>query len=222
MWIASPIQSPNTPREYINTVKYDNKKNITPLRLLNLTITILTAKFPQSLISFISGFENSGSAFSFAKGLYGLMTSGPKAIKFQAGGLGATSSSQQPFLQTYSGSFQQGSSVAHLDYQSNYKGPDFLMVPSIQNLTGLTLDAIISQNTNNGTLAPMQIYGPGTMAIMSSLGWPTPSTTTIQSIAINPNQNGGASFPASSASPRQNTRMIAIGLMASLVYTSLL
>ncbi|KAJ3059184.1 hypothetical protein HK102_010110, partial [Quaeritorhiza haematococci] len=121
------------------------------------------------LMEFIRAFERSGDPFSAAEYVFQIITSGSKAIKFKASDGG-----DDILLHTATNKYQPGTSIAHVDYDTYWQTPDFLMIPAVQNLTGITLDDIIARNSGNGTLPTSGVYGPRTVALLETMGWPTP------------------------------------------------
>lgn len=135
----------------------------------------------KSLRQYIQDFEKSGRPYQAAQQVFATVVSGPRAIRFEP------SSGPTLQLNTKRGSYQPGSSIAHVDYDTYFQSPDFLMIPAVQNLTGQTLDQIIAQNTRNQGLPNGGVYGPGLIAMMHAIGWPISSDPEPQTIFINPN-----------------------------------
>ncbi|KAL2915841.1 hypothetical protein HK105_204542 [Polyrhizophydium stewartii] len=156
------------------------------------------------LPKFLSGFEASGAPYRAGRDVFSAVTAGSRAIAFKP------KSGDLVYLQTKGGLYQPGSSIAHVDYDTYWTSPDFLMIPAVQNLTGSSLDDIIKSNTK-GVGLDGGIYGPGTKNIMASIGWTLAGQSTVTlRIAINPSPDlpksgalaravAGASLPALAA-----------------------
>ena len=81
------------------------------------------------------------------------------------------------------------------------------MVPAVQNLKGHTLDSIISQAGGKS------IYGPGILAILSSIGWSIAGNpATANKLIINP--NGDAFVSSDGVSQRAFTAWFMILVLA--------
>jgi hypothetical protein len=128
------------------------------------------------LPNFISAFESSPQMQSARQAMSGA-SGGQDSLRFQA------PSGQAISLHSPS-RFQQGTSVTHVDSRLS-NTLDFLMIPAITPLLGQRLDQIMQR------LNATSIYGPGTMAMMSSIGWPTRENP--EPIAINIISDYGAS-----------------------------
>ncbi|KAJ3343861.1 hypothetical protein HDU93_005144 [Gonapodya sp. JEL0774] len=133
------------------------------------SITNFTGSRSQTVSQFVSSFQSSGAPFQEAIRIFSVITSGQFALYFQAN---PAVSNDSVWLQTYSGSFEQGSSIGHTnDIYS--KTSDFLMGAAITggNLYGQTLDQIIA-NQGGYQYGAM---GPRLISIMASIGWPVVS-----------------------------------------------
>ncbi|TPX69071.1 hypothetical protein SpCBS45565_g02763 [Spizellomyces sp. 'palustris'] len=108
-----------------------------------------------SLSSFISSFESSGAPFSAAAGLYKAITSSTKSIALRNTTLYSTRSP---------GSYEPGSTLTHVD-TSYSNSQDFLMVPTVGDMVGKTLDELIARFGGRG------VYGPGILDSLRLLGW---------------------------------------------------
>jgi hypothetical protein len=118
-------------------------------RTLNRFSTI-----PGPIGTFLNKFEKSGDAMWAAQQIYTMM-SNPITFKTSKG----------VDVPLYSPTtFEQGSTSSHT-VSDSINTPDFLMVPSLTN--GASLDnSLMRFNTTN-------VYGPNTIAVMQTLGWPT-------------------------------------------------
>jgi hypothetical protein len=132
-----------------------------------------------------------GAPFAAAEELMTIASSGPGSMTFNAPSNKAPVILYTPLV--YSG----GSSVSHLDYDTYVETPEFIMIPNV--LPGRTLTEIIATNTNNGVLAPLKVYGPQTIGLMNSLGYPsydhTPAAIQIKgvsTVSLEGNDNGAA------------------------------
>ena len=152
-------------------------------QLLTIAIPILSYAGPSNLHEFIQNFETT-SAINQANQLYQIVTT-PKSVAFRS------SNMEFDTILSTTNKFVPGTSMGHLDYDSYRDTPDFLMVPQVGKLAGSTLDDIISRNTKQGTIAPMHIYGPKTLKILSSIGWPTVDDPRPVQIIINGVDYGG-------------------------------
>ncbi|KAJ8324105.1 hypothetical protein QVD99_008439 [Batrachochytrium dendrobatidis] len=141
------------------------------------------ASFPSTdinIIDYIKAFQVSGGPYNAARQVFSAVTAGVRSIYFKP-----KTGSSRIYLQTKKDIFQPGSSIAHLDYEQYWNGPDFLMIPAMQNLTGYTLDSIIAANTRNVGLNG-GIYGPNIQSIMQAMGWPLLTDSIVSRISINP------------------------------------
>jgi hypothetical protein len=137
------------------------------------------------LPDFISGFESSPQFANARLAMTGA-TGGTDALRFQPVN-GQSISLHSPSR------FQQGTSISHVDSRLATT-PDFLMIPAITPLVGQRLDQIMA------SVNASSIYGPGTMAIMSAIGWPTkqspePIAITIASDYISSKSSAPATIP---------------------------
>ncbi|KAI8905941.1 hypothetical protein EDD86DRAFT_173799, partial [Gorgonomyces haynaldii] len=140
-----------------------NANNKEPVQVL--ADSIFKFQKRNVLISdFISSFERSGSPYTSAQAMRSLVKKGSKTVAF------LTNDGKSVGLTT--GTYEQGTSLVHLDYDDNWQTPDFLMIPQLRNLTGKALDDIIRQNTGGKGLPNGGIYGPNTRSIMNTMGWP--------------------------------------------------
>lgn len=95
--------------------------------------------------------------------------------------------------------FSSGSSISHMDFDTYETTSDFLMIPAVSTLAGSTYLFIISFISNYVRVDQLiarfggsQVYGPGILAIMTSIGWPSTMNGTVASIMINPSQGAVA------------------------------
>jgi hypothetical protein len=117
---------------------------------------------------FISTFESSPQMQSARQAMSGA-SGGQDSLRFQA--------PSGPAISLHSPTrFQQGTSITHVDSRLS-NTLDFLMIPAITPLLGQRLEQIMQR------LNATSIYGPGTMAMMSAIGWPTRENP--EPIAIN-------------------------------------
>jgi len=140
----------------------DSKTNV-PLNS-HIPQIIKYGRSGQFLEDFITGFESSSESINAAAAVYSLVTSGPSAIKF------ATSdpSIGNMNLATFRNFYAPGSTIAHLDQDTYVNTADFLMIPTVANITGQTLDDLTAKHPSK--YGPI---GPGLLAILQSMGWPT-------------------------------------------------
>ena len=154
---------------------------------------------PGALLKdFISQFQSSNGPVNAAKAVYALATRGPRSISFK------TKNGVVPMYTP--NRFEVGSTLVHLDYDTNWQTPDFLMIPAVRNLTGKTVDDIIKSNTNNQGLGG-GIYGPNTRAIMNTLGWSLPESPSTISLQISTDINRS----------KNNAISVSFGLLALLL-----
>jgi hypothetical protein len=123
-----------------------------------------------SIREFIQQFENSGSPLEAARNVMRVSTNPDSSLSFQAKSLGKIAlNSQQKFV--------QGTSMSHV-HQSSADGKEFLMVPAVNSLKGISLDGMIARSGSG------YIYGPMTREIMQTLGWPTKDSPNPPGIQI--------------------------------------
>ncbi|KAI8809320.1 hypothetical protein BJ742DRAFT_804625 [Cladochytrium replicatum] len=141
----------------------------------------------KKLSSFIADFQSSGSPYTAAQSMYKLVTSGSKALTFAIPET-TTTPKQTAFLNTIANRYVAGTSIAHLDYNAYWQTPDFLMIPAVQNLTGLTLDQIVLRYTPtataDATYGVLNAYGPLTVGMLHAMGWPTKSAPERLAVVI--------------------------------------
>lgn len=133
------------------------------------------AAFPAAGLKvpeFVGLFEKSGPAIDSAKAaMAGAVQGDSNPLTFKSADGSTTIPLNSPPV------FQPGTSIVHV-HSRLATTADFLMIPAIKPLVGKTLDQIMaSANTKT-------IYGPSTLAIMSSIGWPTPQNPAIQTLMI--------------------------------------
>ena len=142
--------------------------NNIPLQTLYKTIS--TFKGPRNRNDFIREFEKSGKPYSAARDVYNAVTRAPESILFR--------SDNETIALATSPSFAPGSTIVHVDYNTFWTQPEFLMIPAVRNLTGKSLDSIIATNAK-GLLLPREgIYGPRTRNIFKAIGWSLPESPT--------------------------------------------
>ncbi|KXS18220.1 hypothetical protein M427DRAFT_224457 [Gonapodya prolifera JEL478] len=130
------------------------------------TLTNYTGSRSQTVAQFVSSFQASGASFQEATRVFNVVTSGQFALYFQPNPM---VSNESVWLQTYAGSFEQGSSIGHTN-EIYSKTSDFLMGAAITggNLYGQTLDQIVAAQGGYRYGA----MGPRLVSIMASIGWP--------------------------------------------------
>lgn len=170
----------------------------------------------KTVIQFIEQFFKSSSPFDAASQVFDIVSGGTGKLGFRPSsssiGKNATANGVTQIynvLLSTSSTYLSGTSIAHLDYNTYVGSPDFLMIPAVQDLRGRTLDDIILNNSDPTSYKG--IYGPRTLQILGSLGWPTLLNEGVESLDIQDeikiNVKSGASTP----------RMSASYLMASLI-----
>ncbi|KAL3898114.1 MAG: hypothetical protein SGCHY_002957 [Lobulomycetales sp.] len=142
---------------------------------------------------FVSGFEKSGDPFTAAQDVLRLVTGGSGKLYLQT----ETENSPRITLQT-GAVFRPGSSIAHMDLSQYLDSSDFLMIPAVQNLTGMSLDDIIASHVAPG--GPQVIYGEKTMALLTSMGYTRIGADRLSSVIIN---SQAQSNPIISAAPHK-------------------
>ncbi|KAI8800314.1 hypothetical protein BJ742DRAFT_651905, partial [Cladochytrium replicatum] len=130
----------------------------------------------RKLADFISGFQNSGDPYAAAQSLYKLVTANTKTLSFAIPPSTLNPNARFAFLQTVKDKYLPGSSIAHVDYDTYWQTPDFLMIPAVQNLTGLTLDQIVLRYTPStlpdSRFKVLPAYGNLTLGMLHAMGWP--------------------------------------------------
>ncbi|KAI8902543.1 hypothetical protein BC833DRAFT_561589 [Globomyces pollinis-pini] len=122
----------------------------------------------MTVAEYVKAFENSGDPMTAATAAYKMAVS--SQLKF------ITSSNLEIPLNSPD-SFAPGTSVVHVD-PSLANTKDFLMIPAVEGLVGQKLDDIIQKAGGS------EVYGPGIIAMMQTLGWPTKDTSAVASIEI--------------------------------------
>lgn len=153
----------------LNTYMYDMAKQTNIYSYYQyVTNNYTSTGAPLSTLD--SVFSQSGAAFTAAQAT-----------------LNAGESTQLKFISSYNSTpvalfspqtFIGGSSIAHTNYRTYSKTPDFLMLFTIADYAGVSMDTILSSFNYMGN----SVYGPSTFALMASLGWNTlinPNTVVV-------------------------------------------
>ncbi|KAI8805018.1 hypothetical protein BJ742DRAFT_822368 [Cladochytrium replicatum] len=162
----------------------------------------------EDIDAFLARFAASNSeAYQTATKIFSIATAGERSLAFRpspnvssalfpsAAVNGSSDKIVQIFLQT-SKDYRPGTSIGHVDQARYQDTPSFLMVPSYVGL-GSTFDQIIAQrNVSNATVLGTTsqtadvrgvirgVYGPAELAILRTLGWPTPEFPSTVGIAV--------------------------------------
>jgi hypothetical protein len=121
----------------------------------------------RSIREFVERFEGSGEVFRNAQGIFQASTRGSNSVRF------VPQRGSEVIMYTPS-RYEQGSSLSHVDSR-NSQTADFLMIPALA--AGVTLESLMERTRSNS------IYGPGTMAMLQSIGWSSNGSPT-QSIRV--------------------------------------
>ncbi|RKO99853.1 hypothetical protein CXG81DRAFT_20122 [Caulochytrium protostelioides] len=149
-----------------------------------------------TLREFITQFQQHPAAAAAAEAAYNATTSGTAAVTFQSWkdaqglptprGPNGQAPAMQLTLATSPGEFLPGTSLAHVDYATYANSAEFLMVPSVQNLTGTTFDTYIAKANATSRGALVGPFGPLTLGLLHALGWPTVKEPARGSLTVNP------------------------------------
>jgi hypothetical protein len=122
-----------------------------------------------SLTDYITTFQKSAGSYAAAQAIRAIVTRGQRSIHFR------TLNGTTVALQTFPYIYEAGTSIVHLDYEKYWQSPDFLMIPAVRNLTGLSFEGIVARNALGG-LPYNGAYGPLTRMILHTIGWPLPES----------------------------------------------
>ncbi len=123
-------------------------------------MTIMQYNDSRVLPQWVSKFLSSDSlAKKEAKKVYKLMTAGPRTIGFK-------NETGWMWLQTFT-SFKPGTSVAHFDSDAYTQTCDFMMAPSVQGSTGMSMEQLSLKRCGYDSL------GPNVLSLLETLGWST-------------------------------------------------
>ncbi|KAI8811522.1 hypothetical protein BJ742DRAFT_796316 [Cladochytrium replicatum] len=171
----------------------------------------------RKLADFISDFQNSGDPYAAAQSFYKLVTANTKTLSFAIPASKHNPNAQSAFLQTVRNKYLPGSSIAHVDYDTYWQTPDFLMIPAVQNLTGLTLDQIVLRYTPSTrpdpTFKVLPAYGNLTLGMLHAMGWPTKDAPERVSVEVMDSRMG---TPTSAGWRKESRPSVAFGIAVAL------
>jgi hypothetical protein len=143
----------------------------------------------RSLNAFLTDFEKSKGAFKAAQTLFDTLTHSTNSFSFKPSSHVFDSipeslrhsgfNANKTFGLETDFKYEQGSTLCHLEYDTLYNTPDFLMIPAIGALRGRSLDTLIKNVNGSG------VYGPAIMMAMMSMGWETEYGAGVSSVQIN-------------------------------------
>ena len=187
---------------------YDSPSSTDLMSYYN-NITKLYSVKSTTLKNAVTNVQYSKTAFDMGKKLYTSATTGSGSIKFK---LDISANTTIYVSVSTPKTYDVGSSIAHLDYNTYFGSPEFLMVPNVNGRAGQTLDTIIQNTAAYGT--SYGVYGSITTAMLNKMGWPTKFSPNVTSLYVS---NPITGDDPSSGAVRMDKLGFSVSLMALLL-----